>query len=45
MKSATLENRIIDQFDLRAVYHKRLYEQARKRLEDNTGSPRSEKAA
>jgi uncharacterized protein involved in exopolysaccharide biosynthesis len=36
MKSATLENRIIDQFNLRAVYHKRLYEQARKRLEDNT---------
>lgn len=36
MKSATLEDRIIDQFNLRAVYRRRLYAQARKRLEDNT---------
>jgi uncharacterized protein involved in exopolysaccharide biosynthesis len=36
LKSATLEDRLIDRFNLRAVYHKRLYAQARKRLEENT---------
>jgi uncharacterized protein involved in exopolysaccharide biosynthesis len=36
LKSVTLEDRLIDRFNLRAVYHKRLYAQARKRLEENT---------
>jgi uncharacterized protein involved in exopolysaccharide biosynthesis len=36
LKSATLEDRLIDRFNLRVVYHKRLYAQARKRLEENT---------
>jgi uncharacterized protein involved in exopolysaccharide biosynthesis len=36
LKSATLQDRLIDRFNLRAVYHKRLYAQARKRLEENT---------
>jgi len=36
LKSATLEDRVIDRFDLRKVYRTHRYGQARKRLEENT---------
>lgn len=44
LKSATLENRLIDRFDLRTVYHTRLYTKARKRLEENTATTQDRKS-